>query len=87
MADYRQSISQSAAKELQMIFAKVKLSQLIKKIKPLATQPRLAGPKKLAGWPSFLSFIQGNYRFIYFVDDQSRVVNIANAGHGKDVYR
>ena len=87
MAGYSLSIKPSAAKELQAISDKATLTRLIEKIKSLATQPRLSGSEKLAGRPNLYRVRQGNYRVIYSVDDQLRVVDVVKVGHRRDVYR
>ena len=87
MAVYSLTIKSSATKELQEVSDKVTLSRLIEKIKSLATQPRPAGSEKLAGRSNLYRVRQGNYRVIYFVDDQSRVVDVVKVGHRRDVYR
>ena len=87
MVDYSLSIKPSAAKELQSISDKVTLTRLIEKVKSLATQPRPSGSEKLAGRPNLYRVRQGNYRVIYSVDDEARVVDVVKVGHRKDVYR
>ena len=87
MADYSLSIKPSAAKELQAISDNATLIRLIEKIKSLATQPRPIGSEKLAGRPNLYRVRQGNYRVIYSVDDEKRVVDVVKAGHRRDVYR
>ena len=87
MADYRLSIKPSAAKELQSISDKASHTRWIEKINLLATQPRPSGSEKLAGRPNLYRVRQGNYRVIYSVDDQSRVVDVVKVGHRRDVYR
>ena len=87
MEGYRLTIKPSAAKELQAITDKVTLSRLIERIKSLSAQPRPSGSEKLAGRSSHYRVRQGNYRVIYSVDDQSRVVDIVKVGHRRDVYR
>jgi mRNA interferase RelE/StbE len=87
VADYSLSIKPSAAKELQSISDKVTLTRLIEKVKSLATQPRPSGSEKLAGRPNLYRVRQGNYRVIYSVDDEARVVDVVKVGHRKDVYR
>ena len=85
MADYSISIKPSAAKELQAISDKAMLTRLIEKIKSLATQPRPSGSEKLAGRPNLYRVRQGNYRVIYSVDDEARVVDVVKVGHRRDV--
>ena len=87
MAVYTLSIKPSAAKDLQSISDKVTLTRLIEKVKSLATQPRPSGSEKLAGRPNLYRVRQGNYRVIYSVDDEARVVDVVKVGHRKDVYR
>lgn len=87
MADYSLSIKSSAAKELEAISEKATLTRLIDKIKSLASQPRPSGAEKLAGRPNLYRVRQGNYRVIYSVDEQLRVVDVIKVGHRRDVYR
>lgn len=89
MADYSLLIKPSAAKELEAISEKATLSRLIEKIKSLAAQlrPLPLGSEKLAGRSNSYRIRQGNYRVIYSVDDQSRVVDVIKVGHRRDVYR
>ena len=87
MADYSLSIKSSAAKELEVISEKATLTRLIDKIKSLASQPRPSGAEKLAGRPNLYRVRQGNYRVIYSVDEQLRVVDVIKVGHRRDVYR
>lgn len=87
MAVYSLTIKSSATKELQEVSDKKMLTRLLEKIKSLATQPRPAGSENLAGRSNLYRVRQGNYRVIYFVDDQSRVVDVVKVGHRRDVYR
>jgi mRNA interferase RelE/StbE len=87
VADYSLSIKPSAAKELLSISGKATLTQLIEKVKSLATQPHPSGSEKLAGRPNLYRVRQGNDRVIDSVDDETRVVDIVQVGHRKDVYR
>ena len=87
MAAYSLTIKSSAAKELQGVSDNATLSRLIEKINSLATQPRPSGVEKLAGRSNLYRVRQGNYRVIYSVDDQSRVVDVVKVGHRRDVYR
>jgi len=87
VTDYSLSIKPSAAKELQSISDKATLTRLIEKVKSLATQPHPSGSEKLAGRPNLYRVRQGNYRVIYSVDDEARVIDVVKVGHRKDVYR
>lgn len=87
MADYSLTIKPSAAKELDAIPDKPTLTRMIEKIRLLATQPHSSGSEKLAGRPKLYRVRQGNYRVIYSVDDETRVVDVVKVGHRRDVYR
>lgn len=87
MEGYRLIIKPSASKELQVITGKDTLLRLIGRIKLLQAQPRPSGFEKLAGRLSLYHLRQRNYRVIYSVDDQARVVDIVKFGHRRDVYR
>lgn len=87
MEGYRLIIKPSASKELQVITDKDTLLRLIERIKLLQAQPRPSGSEKLAGRLSLYHLRQRNYRVIYSVDDQDRVVDIVKFGHRRDVYR
>jgi mRNA interferase RelE/StbE len=87
VAAYSLSIKRSAAKELQALSDQETLTRLIEKIQALATEPRPQGAEKLAGRSNLLRVRQGNYRVIYSVDDQARMVDVIKIGHRRDVYR
>ena len=77
----------SASIVLQAVSGKKTLDRLIEKMKELANNPRPQGSEKLAGRLNLYRFRQGDYRVIYSVDDQSRLVDIIKIGHRRDVYR
>jgi mRNA interferase RelE/StbE len=56
-------------------------------MRELATDPRPIGAESLRGHPPWLRVRVGDYRIVYAVDDQARVVTIAVVGHRRDVYR
>jgi mRNA interferase RelE/StbE len=85
--EYSLRIKPSASKELRAISGKTTLSRLIERIKALAAEPRPQGAEKLAGRLNIYRVRQGDYRIVYSVDDQSRVVDVIKVGHRRDVYR
>ncbi|MES1217243.1 MAG: type II toxin-antitoxin system RelE/ParE family toxin, partial [Bacteroidota bacterium] len=59
-----------------------------KTISSLAQNPRPLGVKKLKGSTEDLYRIRsGDYRVIYSVDDEIRIVDIRKVGHRKDIYK
>ena len=87
MGDYKVTIKNSAAKELQAVSNKQTLNKLIEKIKYLASDPRPQGSDKLAGRSAVYRLRQGNDRVIYIVDHQDRVVAVVKIEHRRELYR
>jgi mRNA interferase RelE/StbE len=56
------------------------------KMLSLETVPRPHGIQKLRGM-NFLRMRCGDYRMIYAVDDQRRLITILDIGHRKEIYR
>lgn len=77
---YRIEISKPAAKEIRTL-SKTTVARLLPAIMALATDPRPAGSKKLAGSREPLWRIRtGDYRVIYCVDDTVRVIERPEGG-------
>jgi mRNA interferase RelE/StbE len=53
----------------------------------LLENPRPRGVKMLAGSHGLLRIRVGDYRVLYAVDDERRVVRIADIGHRGGIYR
>ena len=60
---------------------------VLAKMRALATDPRPSGTKPLRGYPSWFRVRAGDYRIVYTVDDQARVVTLADIGHRREIYR
>ena len=52
----------------------------------LRDDPRPPGAKMLTGSHGLWRIRIGDYRVVYMVDDQRRIVRVAAAGHRRDVY-
>ena len=87
MGAYSITIKKTASKELQAISEKETFMRLIEKIKSLAMDPRPQGAEKLAGRSNLFRIRQVNYRVVFSVDDQARVIDVIKVGHRRDVYR
>ena len=85
MASYRLLIKPSAAKDLAALPAKDR-KRIARKLQRLASEPRPAGTEKLSGHEKY-RLRQGDYRMLYFVDDDERAVVIVKIGHRREVYR
>lgn len=83
---YRVVISRGAEKDLEKLSKKV-LLPVSHAIDSLEENPRPAGCKKLKGITENLWRIRvGDYRIIYAIADEIRIVDVRKVGHRKDVY-
>lgn len=87
MALYSLAIKPSAGKELEAVDSKPDRQRIVARIQALASEPRPHGSEKLAGFDDRYRVRQGNYRIVYLIDDDARLVTIYKIGHRKDVYR
>jgi len=53
----------------------------------LGPEPRPPGVKSLIGHRPYLRIRTGDYRIIYWIDEQAGKVIVALAGHRRDIYR
>jgi len=85
VASYSLFIKPSAIKELEVLPAKDR-RKIVSRIEGLASEPRPRGCEKLSGLEQY-RVRQGDYRVVYGVDDDARVVIVVKIGHRRDVYR
>ena len=86
MAGYELLIKPSAVKELEAIGSKKDRQRVADRISALGNEPRPNACEKLSGQAKY-RVRQGDYRVVYEVDDQRRVVAIVKVGHRREVYR
>lgn len=60
-------------------------SQIKSSILDLGQNPRPFGIKKLKGQPAFRIRV-ANYRIIYEIEDQVRIVDVIDIGHRREIY-
>ena len=85
--NYRVLIDPRAARELESL-PKAVVERPDKAILSLGSNPRPPGTKRLQGklhegWRVRV----GQYRILYKIDDEARVVSIFHIGHRREVYR
>ena len=85
MEKFSIDFKKSAVKELKKI-NKFDLQKIIKKISSLCINPKPEGSQKLTGHKLY-RIRQGNYRIVYFIDDDKREIQIVKIGHRKEIYR
>jgi mRNA interferase RelE/StbE len=83
---YKLVIKKSAAKALEALPNKF-VKPITGAILDLANTPRPIGCKKLKGKQTDIWRIRvGNYRVLYEIDDEVRIIDILDVGHRKDIY-
>lgn len=87
MDSYKIQIKSSASKELELVGTKKDRQRIVGHIYGLANDPRPANSEKLAGEEDKYRIRQGNYRVVYSIDDNRRVVIVTKIGHRREVYR
>ena len=85
MVKYSLEIKQSAQKELDALDDRL-FARIDKKILSLADNPRPAGSKKLRGYKDQWRIRVGDWRVLYIVDDEAKVVSVTRIAHRSDAY-
>ena len=86
MDSYSIVFAKSARKELESLADQI-IDRVLPRIENLADFPRPVGCRKLTGERNLWRIRIGDYRVIYYVDDQKRIVDIVAVRHRKDAYR
>lgn len=84
-ASYNVFVKKSAEKELRQIPAR-DLAKIVEKIKNLAQNPRPHGAEKMEGGDRY-RIRQGDWRFIYSIDDATKTVTVVRVGNRREIYR
>ncbi|MBI3510701.1 MAG: type II toxin-antitoxin system RelE/ParE family toxin [Bacteroidetes bacterium] len=84
---YLITVKRSAVKEIEMLPVKV-ASKIVDAIRALAVNPRPTGCIKLKGDGGYFWRIRiGDYRVIYSIKDEIKIINVQKVGHRKDIYK
>ena len=83
---YEIVFARSARKELQALSHAV-AECILEKVELLALNPRPSGCQKLRGHSSLWRIRVGEYRVIYSIDDDKRVVDVSVVRHRSEAYR
>ncbi len=86
MESYELLIKPSAAKELEAVGRKSDRTRVVDKIYTLQDDPRPPGCEKLTGQDRY-RLRQGQFRILYMVEDEKRIVTVVKIGHRREVYR
>lgn len=85
MPDYTITFARPARKELERIDGK-SVNRIFPRIEALSREPRPSGCRKLVGNKHLWRIRIGDYRVVYAVYDDKKVIDIITVGHRKDVY-
>jgi len=83
---YRIEFVSSAAKEFRTLEPSAKC-RIASTIDTLSQNPRPVGARKLRGHHHLYRIRVGDYRIVYEIDDQIKVLWITRIRHHRDVYR
>ncbi len=83
---YRVLLERGAEKNLARLSSEIH-DRVIAVIQTLATNPRPPGCRKLAGSKNDWRIRVGDYRVVYEIADEIRVVRVNRVGHRREVYR
>jgi mRNA interferase RelE/StbE len=83
--NYKLLIKPSAAKELDRIPRK-DLERIVQKIQGLREDPRGPGSQKLFDQEKY-RIRQGDYRIVYTINEDDKVVLIVKVGQRSDIYK
>ena len=84
MGRYRIEVKRSAVKEIEALPGKV-IKAVLDKISSLADNPRPHDCQKLSGREQY-RIRRGDYRILYYIEDDVLIVSVVKVGHRKDVY-
>ena len=84
-AEYTITFTRAARRELEALDAAL-VARLLRRIEALATTPRPSGCRKLRGTNNLWRIRVGDYRVIYAVSDDERLVDVRVVRHRSDAY-
>jgi mRNA interferase RelE/StbE len=85
VARYSLEIKHSAQRELDALDNTL-FVRIDRKILALADNPRPAGCKKLRGYKDQWRIRVGDWRVVYLIDDEAKLVTITRVAHRREVY-
>lgn len=83
---YRVLLERAAEKDLARLSSEMH-DRVIAAIQALATSPRPPGCRKLAGSKADWRIRVGDYRVLYEIADEIRIVRVNRVRHRREVYR
>jgi mRNA interferase RelE/StbE len=85
VAKYAIDIKPSARRELENPSDNL-IARLVPRIDGLAANPRPSGCRKLRGYKDLWRIRVGDYRVVYIINDDRKIVSVTRVAHRRDVY-
>jgi mRNA interferase RelE/StbE len=85
MVKYSLEIKPSAQKELDAL-DEGSFTRIDRKVLALAANPRPAGCKKLRGYKDQWRIRVGDWRVLYIIDDDAKLISVTRIAHRREVY-
>jgi len=82
---YALEIKPSAQRELDALDETL-FTRIDRKILALVDNPRPAGCKKLKGYKDQWRIRSGDWRVLYIIDDEGKLISITRIAHRREVY-
>ena len=86
MAEYRVEVTRAAYRDLDRLSPDIG-GTVLTAIRGLTSDPRPRQCRKLSGSDNSYRLRVGDYRVLYEVDDNGRLVTVYAVGHRRDIYR
>jgi mRNA interferase RelE/StbE len=86
VTEYAITFARSARRELEKLERPL-AQRILAIVEEPATQPRPPGCRKLQGGQPLWRLRVGDYRIVYGVDDNERVVDVVEVRHRREAYR
>jgi len=86
MPEYSIVFTRSARKELEALPGMLQ-TRILRRVEQLSMKPRPTGVRKLVGAEDLWRLRISDYRVIYAVHDEQKLVDIISIRHRKDAYR
>ena len=85
MASYSVQILPSVIRKDLVKLPSVDVTKIMLRIKLLGEDPRPTWSKKLSGREEYRAR-QGNYRILYVIEEQVKIVQVTKVGHRRNIY-
>jgi mRNA interferase RelE/StbE len=79
-------VAPAAERQLKKLVPSLQV-KILEKLETLSTNPRPSGVEKLSSDPRFWRIRVGDYRIIYWIDDNAKILVALIVRHRKDAYR